>query len=270
MEQSAFDQSGVGMRRIMSSRFDRVAELYDSSLSPLPEEYCQLIQERFVSSENDRIIDLGCGSGLLTFILSRFSNHIEGIDISKKLIKIARSRDRKKRIKWVCNAVENFDFGCNKYSLIISCESFHLFPNIDELVEKCARGLKLNGFLCIAWYSYEWEEQLKDIIIDIFKSFGIEWGEWGYQRCGDFSLAVKRNEKHLSPVVEETIGVQAKTHIGVIASYLASIDKAATLEIHARIDLIKELENNFRSVLSSEWSSGLASYSLTYSRKYNL
>lgn len=257
------------MRRPISGKFDRIAELYDFSLPRLPEEYCQLIQNRFALSENDRVIDLGCGSGLLTFVLSRFSNHVEGIDISKKMINIAQSRDRKRRVKWICSAAENFNFGYNRYSLIVSYESFHLFSNVDELVKKCIRGLKPNGFLCIGWCSFQWEEPLKDTIIDVFKSFGIEWGEWGYQRCRSFFLIAKQNQKYLSPVVDETIRVPAKTHIGTVASYLASIDKTATLETRARMDLMKELENSFRRFLSSEWISGFASYSLAYSRKYN-
>lgn len=244
--------------------------VYDSSFRPLPDEYCQLIQERFNLTEDDRIIDLGCGSGLLTFVLSRFSNHVEGIDISKNMIEIARSRDTKKRIRWLRSSVEDFYFGHSRYSLIIAYESFHLFSDIDRLIQKCEKGLRQHGFLCIGWCQYEWEEVLKDIIIDVFGSIGIEWGEWGYQKCPGFSDAVERYGKSLSPVVKEMIKVQRKSHIQNIAQYLASIDKSATLKTNKRMKLIAELENKFKRFLSSEWVSGLAFYSLTYSRKYIL
>ncbi|CAG0960580.1 putative methyltransferase YcgJ [Methanosarcinales archaeon] len=253
----------------MSSGFDNVAELFDSSLPPLPEEYCRLIQKRFNLGKDNKVIDLGCGTGLLTFVLSRFSNYVEGIDASKKMIEIARSRDKEKIINWGNVAVENFDFGYNNYSLIISYESFHLFPNINELLKKCAQGLKPNGFLCVGWCNYQWEEPLKNIIIDVFKSFGLEWEEWGYQRCHEFFSAVKLNEEYLSPVAEETIRVQNKSHIKDIASYLASIDKSAKFESSERVDLIRELETNFRCFLSSDWISGMSSYSIGYSRKFN-
>ncbi|MCK5605814.1 class I SAM-dependent methyltransferase [Candidatus Pacearchaeota archaeon] len=253
----------------MSSRFDNVAESFDSSLQPLPEEYYNLIQNRFNLSENSKVIDLGCGAGLLTFSLSQFSNYIEGIDISHRMIEIALSRDKEKKIKWENIEVENFNFGYGRYSLIISYESFHLFPNIDEIVKKCALGLRPNGFLCIGWCNYQWEGPLKNIILDTFRSFGIEWGEWGYQRCNDFSLAVEQNEKYLSPVVEETIKVQNKSHIKDISLYLASIDKSIELESYERINLMKKLELNFRSFLSSDWICGNTSYTLSYSRRLN-
>lgn len=253
----------------MTSKFDEVAADYDFSLPPLPEEYYQLIQERFSLSDEDKIIDLGCGSGLLTFALSRFSNHIEGIDISKKMVEIALKRDKKRRIKWICDAVENFNFGYNHYSLIISYESFHLFKNIDDLVKKCTHGLQPGGFLCIGWCCYLWEEPLKDIITEVFKSIGIEWGEWGYQRCADFFTVIERNKRLLSPVVEEKVRVHAKSNVRNIALYLGSIEKAATLETSVRENLIKELEKNIKITLSSDWIDGIASYSLAYSRKYN-
>lgn len=249
-----------------SSDFDKVADLYDSSLPPIPEEYCQLVQRRFNINKKDRIIDLGCGTGLLTFVLSRFSDYVEGIDISKKMIEIARERDTERRIRWICGSVENFDFGQDRYSLIISFESFHLFRNVDELIEKCARGLRANGFLCTGWCCFQWEEQLKEIIIDVFRSNDVELEEWGYWSCRDFPAAVNRN-KHLSPVIQETIRVQAKSHIHTIASYLVSIQKVAKLEINARMNLMQELRKNFRKFLSSEWISGIASYSLAYSSK---
>lgn len=253
----------------MTSKFDEVAADYDFSLPPLPEEYCQLIQERFSLSEEDKIIDLGCGSGLLTFVLSRFSNHVKGIDISKKMVEIALNRDKKRRIKWICDEVENFNFSYNHYSLIISYESFHLFKSIDDLVKKCIHGLQPGGFLCIGWCCYMWEEPLKDIITEVFKSIGIEWGEWGYQRCADFFTVIERNKRLLSPVVEEKVRVHAKINVRNIALYLGSIEKAATLETSVRKNLIKELEKNIKIILSSDWIDGIASYSLAYSRKYN-
>lgn len=251
----------------MIPKFDRVAGSYDSSLSPLAEEYCRSIQARFALSENDKIIDLGCGTGLLTFELSRFSKHVEGIDVSRKMIEIAQDRDRDKRIKWICRSVEDFDFGCDNYSLIISYESFHLFSNADELVKKCTQGLLPGGFLCVGWCTYQWEEILRDITIETFKSFGIEWGKWGFQRCINFFPAVERMNKYLSPVVEDTIRVKTKTNIKNIALYLGSIEKSATLDIDVRTALINELEGVFRKHLSSEWVDGVTSYSLAYTRR---
>lgn len=44
----------------------------------------------------------------------------------------------------------------------------------------------------------EWEEALRDIIVEVFRSLGIGWKEWGVWRCRDFSARVRRNEAPFS------------------------------------------------------------------------
>lgn len=235
----------------------------------MPKKYCRLIQTRFALSENDRIIDLGCGTGLLTLELSNFSKSVEGIDVSLNMIKIAQNRDKDNRINWIYSSVDDFDFGREKYSLVISYESFHLFNDANNLVKKCTYGLQPDGFLCVGWCSFQWEDTFRDIIIDIFKSFGIEWGKWSFQRCINFFSAVESMNKYLLPIVEDTVEVQTKTNIQNIAKYLGSIEKSAALETDVRIALINELKDAFKKLISSEWIDGVTTYSLAYTRKYS-
>jgi len=152
------------MKLAMSISFDRVAESYDSSIPPLPEKYIQLIKTRFELSKNDKVIDLGCGSGLLTFALLRFSSKVQGIDSSRELIRIARKRDVEHRIEWILCPVEEFDFGCGHYKLIISFEAFHLFPDACTIFNRCAIALKPGGFFCVGWVNFEWEIPFKEIM----------------------------------------------------------------------------------------------------------
>jgi len=254
----------------MSNHFDEVAELYDSLLAPLPKEYIQLIWMHFNLSKYDRVIDLGCGSGLLTIPLARLSSHVEGLDSSEKLLKIARSRDTHKRVRWIHSPAEEFDFGREKYKLIISFEAFHLFNKPEELIRKCSLALKVGGYLCVGWIIYHWEQSLKDIIIDVFASNGIMWGEWGYWSCPKFADLVKHGNFGLSSVVQKTLMVDVSSHIKDIVLYLTSIDIAAPLKPEARVDLAQELETKLRSALSSEWIRGVSLYTIAYSQKVSL
>lgn len=251
----------------MLTRFDRVANSYHSSLTPLPEAYIHLIQMRFGLTKNARVLDLGCGSGLLTFALARFSSQVHGVDSSRELIGIAREIDRQKRIRWTHSPVEKFDFGQNRYKLIISFEAFHLFPNPDKLIMKCALALVAGGHLCVGWANYQWEIPFKEIIVDVFAFHGISWGERANLSGVDLASLVKSSEASLSAVVQETIAVEASSHVRQVATYLASIEKAAQLEADARAQLAQELEDRFKRALSSEWVGGIAQYSLAYCRK---
>ena len=251
----------------MKNKFDNVSDLYDSSLQSLPIEYCKLIKNRFKIKKNDKIIDLGCGSGLLTFELSRFSDYVEGIDISKKMIKIAKNRDKKNKIQWYCSSVEEFDFDINKYSLIIAYESFHLFSDFENLIKKCELALKNDSYITIGWCNYAWEERLKDTIINVFKDFDIDWGKWGYQRSDDFFYYINRNKNFSSPITEERIQINTKTHFQDIITYLASIDKVASFGETKRSRLIEELRKKISKFSLSDYYKGITSFYIAYSKK---
>jgi ubiquinone/menaquinone biosynthesis C-methylase UbiE len=247
--------------------FDRFANSYDLSIPPLPEEYVQLIQRCFCITENDMVVDLGSGSGILSFALARFSSNVQGVDVSKQMLEIARSRDAQRQIHWTCCPVEEFDFGYNNYKLIISFEAFHLFSDFDELIRKCVLALTEGGYLSIGWVEYEWELPLKDVIMNTFSSYGVEWGTWGYNSCPSFSEVIEHSHVNLLPIRREKIEVEVKTYISDIATFLTSIDKAAILNAEKRKELSQELEGNFKKIYSSEWSSGIASYFLSYCKK---
>lgn len=255
------------MEDISYNFFDEVAELYHRSLTPLPEEYIQLIKTCLRLGEHEKVIDLGCGSGLLTLPLSRFSASVQGLDSSARLLEIARALDIERRVQWIHSPAEEFDFGHDCYRLIISFESFHLFSQPGELIKRCASALKMDGHLCVGWVNYHWELPLRDVIVDVFASNGIPWGEWGYQACSQLTEVVKQTAAALSRVVQETVKVEASSHVRDVASYLACIEKAASLNTEARKRLAQELETEFRIVLSSEWTSGASLYSVAYSKK---
>ena len=133
----------------MEFNFDLLAIRYSESVKDLPESYISLIKNTFGLHSKSRIIDLGCGSGLLTFPLSQVSFCVSGLDISHKMIAIAKSKMRDNNIEWIENDVELFKFIPSYYDLIISYESIHLFPHTEKLLERCLDALKVGGIICM-------------------------------------------------------------------------------------------------------------------------
>jgi len=255
------------MSSFHSTTFDCVARSYDWSVPPLPHEYIELIRRSFDLKESDTVVDLGCGSGLLTFALAQFSSRVQGLDSSPELIRIARQRDVHNRIDWIVCPIEIFDFVHDHYKLIISFEAFHLFQNPVEVIRKCALALKPGGFFCVGWMSFEWEVPLFVVIRNVFAEYGINWGEEANLARLNLSRLVEDSNADLSPVTEEAVALVARSHIKRIATYLASTQRALALKAYERELLADELELHFRKVLSSEWIEGMATYSIAYSRK---
>lgn len=252
---------------IMTTNFDRLAASYDSALTPLPQTYIDLVCSVCDLKPYDNVVDLGCGSGLLTFALTSTGCEITGVDSSFALISIANERDREKRIKWIVSAVETFPFEEDRLKAILSFEAFHLFSDKHDLIRRCMRGLRVGGTFGIGWCTFHWEQSLKDPIVDAFYSHGIKWGEWGYQSCDNFSDLLQDSDFVFSQLIVENLAVQETTNIARIAKYLASIDKAASLNSLQREALAKDLEWRFFQVLKRDTLSGNSIYSLAYLKK---
>jgi len=248
----------------MSVPFDKIARMYDLSVPSIPRSYIELIQHSFNLVGTDRVLDVGCGAGELALTLSEFSFHVQGIDSSKEMLEIAHKRDVQKSVNWVCSPVEDFSLGSDNYNLIISFEAFHLFPNPTELIQRFALALKQGGYLCIGWANFEWELILRHLITKIFASYKISWGDWNFWSCPNLPTLVKYGSSAFSPLVYKIVDISTNTHIVDIANYLVSTSRASSLNSEERKSLFHELKIGFKKELRSEWSSGIASYSLAY------
>lgn len=250
-----------------STNFDKLAFSYDSALTPLPTTYIDFLRRVCELKPHDRIVDLGCGSGLLTFPLKEIGCDVTGVDSSVELIRIANKRDRAKEIKWVLSRVESFAFDIDAFTAVLSFEAFHLFPAQTNLVKRCIPALHVGGTFGIGWCTFHWENVLKEAIVEVFASHGIDWGEWGYQRCDNLVDLVSRSENSLSQLAVEDLSVDETTGVTQIATYLASIDKVAALDNAQRKALALDLETSFLKVISEPYLSGETVYSLAYTKK---
>jgi len=104
--------------------------------------YGKSLVELLNPKKNERILDLGCGSGQLTFIINEISKKTIGIDKSVEMIADAKLRYGKVKFQ-VCNA-ENFRFK-NKFDSIFSNATLHWIKNYKSVIKCMYKNLKFNG-----------------------------------------------------------------------------------------------------------------------------
>lgn len=226
----------------MNNDFNSIASQYTKSLKSLPEQYISLIANTFKLQTDSKIIDLGCGSGLLTFPLVEISDFISGLDISHNMIQIARNHPKGSLVNWIEKDVDTFKFHKSYYDLIISYESIHLFPNIKKILQHSSDGLKKGGNVCMGWCVYNWEELLKNEIVSTFNRYGVIWGEWGYQKCNKFKELIDNGEIiGLTPVKSACVEIYQEWTVVEIVSYITSISRALNLSDYAHTTIKKEL-----------------------------
>ena len=98
-----------------------------------------------------KILDIGCGGGLLTEPMSRLGAEVYGIDASKKNIEVAKIHAKKSglNIKYFCSSPENFKKDL-KFDVILNMEIVEHVEDVVLFLEACSKLLKKDGIMFVA------------------------------------------------------------------------------------------------------------------------
>ncbi len=98
-----------------------------------------------------KILDIGCGGGLLSEPMSRMGANVTGIDASDKNIKIAKLHSKKNRLKinYLCSSPEKLKIE-KKFDVILNMEIVEHVEDIDFFLKSCSKLLKKNGLMFVA------------------------------------------------------------------------------------------------------------------------
>ena len=103
------------------------------------------------SLKNIKVLDIGCGGGLLCEPLSKLGAKVVGIDASEKNIKIAKTHAKKSKLKinYYCASPENF-ISKEKFDVILNMEIVEHVENVNLFLKESSKFLKKNGIMFIA------------------------------------------------------------------------------------------------------------------------
>ncbi len=98
-----------------------------------------------------KILDIGCGGGLLSEPMSRLGADVVGIDASEKNINVAKLHAKKNNlnIKYVCSSPENYQIN-EKFDVILNMEIIEHVDNVEQFLKSCSNLLKKNGMMFVA------------------------------------------------------------------------------------------------------------------------
>lgn len=118
--------------REMRQFFNEKADGYDEVHLPMMENKAAI--SRFLTSDTQKVLDLGAGTGLeLTALFVRFPHaHVTVIDISEEMLKILRQRSFSNRLHMICGDFFEEDFG-EDYDAVISSAALHHFDEAEKL-----------------------------------------------------------------------------------------------------------------------------------------
>jgi len=136
-------------------------------------------------SQKDKILDYGCGTGLLCLEASKQGYNIEGIDASSMLTDIGKNI---LKAPVVNSHIENFDPGY-KYKGIVSWAVFEHVYDLKRIINKCNELLESGGYLFVDVPNHQGlSNRYKTFLCQKgmkkcdFKHFGFPWHIYSFNK----------------------------------------------------------------------------------------
>ena len=107
-----------------------------------------LEQTRSHLNKDDKVLEIGCGTGTTALRLSQDVNHITAIDYSTQMIEIARGKAKEQQVKnidFIQSDLDTDQFSDNSFDAILAFNLIHLLENPEQEIEKLSKLLKSGG-----------------------------------------------------------------------------------------------------------------------------
>ena len=98
-----------------------------------------------------KILDIGCGGGLLSEPMSRLGAKVTAIDASEKNIAVAKLHAKKNNLKinYICTSPENLKIK-DKFDVILNMEIVEHVEDVNFFLKSCSKLLKKSGLMFVA------------------------------------------------------------------------------------------------------------------------
>ena len=155
-----------------------------------------------------KILDIGCGGGLLSEPLSRLGAQMTGIDASNNNIEVARlhAKEMNLKINYFHCSPENLKFK-NEFDVILNMEVVEHVSDVDLFISNCSKLIKQNGIMFVSTIN----KNLKSYIFAILGAeYILRWLPIGTHDWDKFlspenleNIAKKNNF-----LIDETVGIE--------------------------------------------------------------
>ena len=140
-------------KELSIAEFSKAAKIYETDRAGVykmcrkdyPDVLAELEKEEFTS-----LLDCGCGTApMLTLLKEKYPDkRYTGIDLTPKMIEVARSKNMPD-VDLVVGDCENLPFDEGSFDVVICCQSFHHYPNVQDFFDSVYRVLRPGGRLIL-------------------------------------------------------------------------------------------------------------------------
>jgi len=133
--------------------YSEIADIYDTTRWKGKGEFVDALQKKLLyqilEKENinprDSILDIGAGTGRFVLPLTEAGYVMYGLDISERMLKIAKSKSRDEALNLVVANAKAIPFKDNTFDCIISYRTLIHIPDYKNVIKEISRVLKPGG-----------------------------------------------------------------------------------------------------------------------------
>lgn len=93
-----------------------------------------------------RVLDLGCGFGWhCRYAIENGASSVIGVDISEKMIEVAKNKTDSDAIQYICMPIEDISFPEDSFDVVISSLTLHYIPSFEDVLDKIKKLLVSGG-----------------------------------------------------------------------------------------------------------------------------
>lgn len=97
-----------------------------------------------LSTNKGAVLDIGCGSGILAFELAKYYENVVAVDLSEKMLDIARQKRAAPNIEYIQMDVSSLEFD-RQFDLIVSATTFHHLKHLPTTFKSIKKLLNRHG-----------------------------------------------------------------------------------------------------------------------------
>jgi len=100
----------------------------------------------------NKLLDIGCGTGIYFDALANYSDHIEAIDLSKEMIQVAREYCQQNGLTNIhprMGSAELLEYEDESFDVVIELDVLHHISNLEKTLAEIYRVLKPGGHFLV-------------------------------------------------------------------------------------------------------------------------
>ena len=137
---------------LIVDQFSKQAVPFANMLAHSNEESTKLLIKMSKLNQNDTVLDVACGPGLLACALAPYAQKVTGIDLVPAMIEKAQKTQQEKglsNIEWKIGDILPLPFADSKFSAVVCRYAFHHFLKPEAVLKEMIRVAKPNGQIAI-------------------------------------------------------------------------------------------------------------------------